>query len=202
MMDHPSSLPGSQSLSGNLVQRYPLVGDLVVVAHLALLEPRELKIQGHQRKTRRRPLRINYWAARRSGGPGSGKGHAVKYSAVSHRPASPPPPSHRRSRRLPHPHALPISAVAGGRLRFQSATQTDPVAMPVEDVSVEWDETVPPPSPRRFIPPQQIGTYGDLATRCEPMSFSPWHALAEHRPMGGIKPPPPTASSSAACRTS
>lgn len=36
------------------------------------------------------------------------------------------------------------------------------------------------------IPPQHVDTSGEVAARCEPMSFSPWDSLAEHRPMGGI----------------
>jgi hypothetical protein len=53
---------------------------------------------------------------------------------------------------------------------------------------VEWDEAVsiPVTVATLHIPPQQVDGSGALATRCETMSFNPWHALAEHRPMGGI----------------
>jgi len=35
------------------------------------------------------------------------------------------------------------------------------------------------------IAPQKVEESGDLVTSGESMSFNPWHALAEHRPMGG-----------------
>jgi hypothetical protein len=71
---------------------------------------------------------------------------------------------------------------------FKVQVQTDAVAMPVEDVSVEWDENVSKPVTVATlrIAPQSVDGSGDLAKRCESMSFNPWHALAEHRPMGGI----------------
>jgi hypothetical protein len=69
-----------------------------------------------------------------------------------------------------------------------SQLQTDPVAMPVEDVSVKWDENDSKPITVATlrIAPQTVDGSGELATKCESMSFNPWHALAEHRPMGGI----------------
>jgi hypothetical protein len=60
--------------------------------------------------------------------------------------------------------------------------------MPVEDVSVEWDEEVSKPIP---IATLTIGVQDDDSTEgrasteeCETMAFSPRNALAEHRPMG------------------
>ena len=62
--------------------------------------------------------------------------------------------------------------------------------MPVEDTSVEWDEEVSQPIPVATL---TIGVQDldspegrALAEECETMPFSPWNALAEHRPMGGI----------------
>jgi len=73
---------------------------------------------------------------------------------------------------------------------FRVQLQTDPVAMPVEDVSVEWDEAVSTPIPvaTLTIAVQDIDAPAGraLAAECEAMAFSPWNALAEHRPMGGI----------------
>jgi hypothetical protein len=73
---------------------------------------------------------------------------------------------------------------------FRLQLQTDAVAMPVEDTSVEWDETVSKPIPVATL---TIGVQDlespeghALAEECETMAFSPWNALAEHRPMGGI----------------
>jgi hypothetical protein len=73
---------------------------------------------------------------------------------------------------------------------FRVQPQTDPVAMPVEDVSVVWDETVSRPIPvaTLTIGVQDVDSPEGqaLAKECEIMAFSPWNALAEHRPMGGI----------------
>jgi hypothetical protein len=71
---------------------------------------------------------------------------------------------------------------------FKVQLQKDAVKMPVEDPSVLWDEqdSVPETVATLRIPAQQVDGSGELATRCESMSFYPWHALAEHRPMGGI----------------
>jgi hypothetical protein len=62
--------------------------------------------------------------------------------------------------------------------------------MPVEDVSVEWDEAVSRPIPvaTLTIGVQDVDSSEGraLAEACETMAFSPWNALAGHRPMGGI----------------
>ena len=59
--------------------------------------------------------------------------------------------------------------------------------MPIEDPSVEWDETDSPfvPVARVTIPKQEFDTDQQKAF-CEDLSFSPWHALPDHRPLGGL----------------
>jgi hypothetical protein len=73
---------------------------------------------------------------------------------------------------------------------FRVQPQTDPVAMPVENVSIEWKEldSVPIPVATLTIPVQHVdSSEGEaLNKQCDEMAFSPWNALAEHRPMGGI----------------
>jgi hypothetical protein len=73
---------------------------------------------------------------------------------------------------------------------FRVQLQTDAVKMPIEDVSVIWDETVSQPESvgTLTIGVQDINSADGvaLAERCEKMAFSPWNALEEHRPMGGI----------------
>jgi hypothetical protein len=57
----------------------------------------------------------------------------------------------------------------------------------IEDACVDWDE-------RRFpfetlavvsIPPQDFEA-AERRAFCEALSFSPWHGIADHRPLGGI----------------
>ena len=171
----------------------PLVGNVVALAHLALLEPDELKIiKAIKGKSVASPLEIKYWSGTPFWlGPATGPdGHAVKYSAVP-----------RQADRRVQPdggHDLPDDALTqalDAALRsneavfdFKVQLQTDPVAMPVEDASVEWDEThsVPVTVATLVIPAQRVDPSGELAARCEPMSFNPWHSLVEHRPLGGM----------------
>lgn len=64
---------------------------------------------------------------------------------------------------------------------------TDLTTMPVEDGSVLWPETSPhEPIAKITFPAQDAysparSTYAD-----DLLSFNPWHALAEHRPLGSI----------------
>src|SRR5262245_36642454 len=63
--------------------------------------------------------------------------------------------------------------------------RTDPESMPIEDASVEWKEHDSPyrPVARIRIPSQQVGS-PEQAAACERLSFNPWHALPDHRPLG------------------
>jgi len=137
-------------------------------------------------------LEIKYWSGTPFWlGPAAGEGgHAVKYSAVSRQANRAAPPD--------HPEDLPDDYLTQALVRdlstqeavfdFKVQLQTEPVGMPVEDVSVKWDEndSEPVTVATLRIPPQKVDALGDLATRCESMAFNPWHALAEHRPMGGM----------------
>jgi len=73
------------------------------------------------------------------------------------------------------------------RFDFLVQLQTDPIAMPVEDPTVVWDETT---SPFRKVAtiriPSQSFESKEQMQFCENLSFTPWHTLAEHRPLGGI----------------
>jgi hypothetical protein len=65
---------------------------------------------------------------------------------------------------------------------------TDLKTMPIEDASVIWPEDASPfRSVARLLMPQQNAWRSDRITLLdERMLFSPWHALAAHRPLGGI----------------
>ena len=70
---------------------------------------------------------------------------------------------------------------------FSVQLQTDAEAMPIEDPRVEWPESV---SPFRKVATirimqQDCDSFGQAAYG-ENLSFTPWHALPEHRPLGGI----------------
>ena len=82
-----------------------------------------------------------------------------------------------------------IQRLSGGEVLFDFSVQlqTDPDSMPIEDPSCAWPEEVSPLRKvatirilqQNFATPQQ----NELG---ENMSFTPWHALPEHRPLGSI----------------
>ena len=79
-------------------------------------------------------------------------------------------------------------ASAGGEweLRVQLCTNLD--TMPVEDASVEWpqDESPYVTVGRVSAQPQSTWSQQRVAAIEDGMSFSPWHALAAHRPLGSV----------------
>ncbi|MFZ3154156.1 catalase [Pseudomonas sp.] len=59
--------------------------------------------------------------------------------------------------------------------------------MPIEDPSVEWSETISPFETIATIKvPAQDFDSREQNLFCDNLSFNPWHALPEHRPIGGI----------------
>ncbi len=72
-------------------------------------------------------------------------------------------------------------------LDFFVQVQTDPERQPVEDSSVEWDERDSPliQVARVHLPVQDLDAPGRDAY-AEGLRFNPWHALLEHRPLGGL----------------
>lgn len=59
--------------------------------------------------------------------------------------------------------------------------------MPIEDPSVRWDESISPYETVANIQlPAQDFDSSEQNLFCDNLSFNPWHALPEHRPIGGI----------------
>lgn len=79
-------------------------------------------------------------------------------------------------------HATP----AEWELRVQLCTDTE--KMPVEDASVEWDEQLSPyvTVARLVIPPQSAWDDSSSPQVEDQIAFTPWHALAAHRPLGAL----------------
>lgn len=59
--------------------------------------------------------------------------------------------------------------------------------MPIEDTSVQWSEDISPFETVATVrvEPQDFDTR-EQNLACDNLSFNPWHALQEHRPIGGI----------------
>jgi hypothetical protein len=59
--------------------------------------------------------------------------------------------------------------------------------MPVEDPTVMWPEALSPFVPvARITIPRQVFDTPDRIAFGEDLSFTPWHGLDAHRPLGGI----------------
>ena len=70
---------------------------------------------------------------------------------------------------------------------FMAQLQTDASSMPVEDPRIRWE---PAQSPWRKvatlrIPSQAFDTPAQLQF-AEDLSYSPWHSVPEHQPLGGV----------------
>jgi hypothetical protein len=115
-----------------------------------------------------------------------GEGRAVKYSMR--------PPRHQQKSPAPTGTASYLSdalrtRLTAGEAVFELAVQfqADPRRMPIEDASVEWPSAAAPfePVATLRIPAQRFDS-PEQAARCEALSFSPWHALVPHRPLGSM----------------
>jgi Catalase len=78
------------------------------------------------------------------------------------------------------------ATLAAGSACFEFMVQTRavPAKMPIEDPTIEWKESL---SPFVTVARVEIGSQTpEAAETCEARSYTPWHAIAEHRPLGGI----------------
>lgn len=73
----------------------------------------------------------------------------------------------------------------GACFDFSVQLRTQPANMPIEDATIEWKESASPfIKVARVEIPKQTAEQGEA---CEVRSFTPWHGLPEHRPLGGIQ---------------
>lgn len=71
--------------------------------------------------------------------------------------------------------------------RFMVQKRADPGAMSVEDSRIPWDQgqSAFVPVATITIPAQEFSSARQMRF-CENLSFTPWHSLPEHRPLGNI----------------
>lgn len=127
------------------------------------------------------PLEIQYWSTT----PMKFGDGAAKISLL---PQLNEPPI--RAANSPDKLRLAMAAkLAVGEARFDFLVQlrTNPMTMPLEDATAIWDEAE---SPYRKVAtlriPRQTFDSPEQNTFGENLSFSPWHAVAAHRPLGSI----------------
>jgi len=112
--------------------------------------------------------------------------HAVKYSA---RPIGDPlPPDNRAASASPDfLREVMAERLRAGTATFEFLVQRQADGMSIEDSTVEWDEARAPF--RRVatitIPPQDFESAAQM-TLAEQISYTPWHSLPEHAPLGGV----------------
>ncbi|MDX1298262.1 MAG: catalase family protein [Pseudomonas sp.] len=118
--------------------------------------------------------------------------HNIKYRVI-------PQPEACPDYQLPEPnHALPnfLRAALYRQLSLdrvpacfalQVQRQNPEYYMPIEDPSVEWSEAISPyETVARIKVPAQDFDSREQNLLCDNLAFNPWHALPEHRPIGGI----------------
>ncbi len=142
---------------------------------------RDAVMQGLYARTQANPLEARYWSC---AAYLLGDGRAMQYSV---RPRSPgrtkvrwnPPPNYLRGA------MARTLATTDVELDFMIQVQTDPYRMPVENGSVEWPERLSPfvPAATLRIPQQRFDSAAQLAF-AHNLSYNPWHAIPEHRPLG------------------
>jgi Dyp-type peroxidase family len=130
------------------------------------------------------PLNAQYWSQT----PYALGEHAVKYLARPERlaPGQPIPPDDWDGLEDAIKRTLKRRN-AEFWFEFLVQRQADPISMPVEDPTVRWSERDAPfRKVARIRITHQDFTSRSRRNRAEKMSFTPWHSLPEHRPLGGI----------------
>ena len=111
---------------------------------------------------------------------------AVKYSVIPHVAKAdkiPANPSNNYLRETMIRQLDQQEAVFDFCVQFQN----NPIEMPVEDPGKLWNEAISPFRKVAIIKiPRQSFATTERDDFGENLSFSPWHALPEHRPLGGI----------------
>jgi Catalase len=82
-----------------------------------------------------------------------------------------------------------VAALGSGDARFELCVQlrTDAASMPIEDPTIEWsEESSPYVAVAHLLIHKQVFDTPERVAFGEALSFTPWHGLDAHRPLGGI----------------
>ena len=138
-------------------------------------------IQGLYARMNTSPLEVGYW---RCTPYLLGTAQATKYSVL-------PRPSTKTAVPVNSPDDWLRQAMSATLARrdwefdFAVQIQTDQCRMPIEDASIEWPVKRSPfiTVARIYVPRQNFATPVRILLARE-FSFTPWHSIAEHRPLG------------------
>lgn len=184
LINHPVFFVDDPLRYLRLFERGASRNPVVKLAAPLALRPREMALAARIASSKiANPLEVRYWSTvpYRLGPPGEGL--AVKYSV---RPSSPgrsviPRKPDRDFLR----HAM-ADTLAFREARFDVLVQPrrDP-SMSVEDSRTEWSEAEAPfVKVATLTVAAQVFDTPEQRRFCEDLSFNPWHALPEHRPLG------------------
>jgi catalase len=130
------------------------------------------------------PLEITYWSAT----PYKLGNQAIKFSVVPHATGEGFNPENAADKSNYLREAMTKHlASKDAYFDFKIQLQTDAIKMPVEDPTGEWNEQESPyiKVATIKIPAQNFNTE-ERQQFDENQSFSPWHTLPEHQPLGGV----------------
>ena len=155
--------------------------DPTVMTEFARKHPDIATALAAARKTISSPLTTQYWSTV----PFKLGGGAVKYTAVpsDDNKSGDVPAASRDSLRAALASRLGTGET-GARFELRIIPQADPGNDPVENPMVPW-KSEPIAVATITVAPQAFDT-PERMKEAEELSFDPWHALAEHRPLGGI----------------
>ena len=111
-----------------------------------------------------------------------GEGQAVKYGVFPHKESTSELP-HGKSPRFLRSRLKNDLRSEAQFFDFKVQLQTDPKRHPIEVPTQKWDSPFIKVATIR-IPPQQFDSQAQLEYG-EQLSFTPWHSIAAHRPLGG-----------------
>ena len=144
---------------------------------LAIREEIKAKIVGN-------PLLIQYWSMT----PYKLGDNPIKFLVKPHKPEQPPTtkpdsPNYMREAIVKYLNDTKESV----KFDFQIQIYVDDDKTPVENPMVEWKEGDSSPITVATIEiPQQIFDFEERKRYDEALSFSPWHTLREHEPIGSV----------------
>lgn len=111
---------------------------------------------------------------------------AVKYSVTPCSSYTSPEPSEYSANYLQTAMATHL-AKADACFDFKIQIQTDPQEMPIEDPTVDWQESESSfIDVAKIIIQDQDFMSAQAMSQCEAASFNPWQSLIEHKPLGRV----------------
>ncbi|MBM4201874.1 MAG: catalase family protein [Gammaproteobacteria bacterium] len=117
-----------------------------------------------------------------------GKNEVVKFAVMPRVMGATPFPMNPAPNYLREALKKSLDPLSGKPAVFDFQVQSRSTdSLPIENASAEWSEDTAPYQTvaTLTIPPQDFDNPMRI-TECEHLVFTPWHALAEHRPLGGI----------------